>query len=152
MSLNNFEYGRGAIVVPGRQDRFRSCVDKLIEDARPANFVEQLVTEEILHAQRELARCRDLAHELDHEGMLLAAENRAQRNFTRATRELTALQTARTAGYYRSDLAKKAPPLANAAKVPKRGRETSAVANAYCDFAYAETLRDEQELAGEQIP
>ena len=151
MSLNNFEYGRGAIVVPGRQDRFRSCVDKLIEDARPANFVEQLVTEEILHAQWELARCRDLSHELDHEGLLLAAENRAQRNFTRATRELTALQTARTAKYFRADLGRNVPPLANAAKIPKRGRETPAVANAYCDIMYAESQSDERELAGEKI-
>lgn len=151
MSLNNFEYGRDAIVAPNRQDRFRSCVDSLLEDARPANFVEQLVAEEILHAQWELARCRDLAHELDHEGLILAAENRAQRNFTRATRELTALQTARAVRTYRDDVSGPVPPLANFAKVPRHGRATNAVTDAYLDYRHAESVRDRMELDGQEI-
>lgn len=95
MALNNFEYGLGAIVAPGERDQLNSCTKKLIEDTRPANFLEQLLVNQLLHAQWELHRVNTLSSHVEAEDELFKASARATRNWTRATRELAALQTAR---------------------------------------------------------
>src|SRR5436190_7806035 len=95
MSPNQFKYGLGAIVAPDQQDCFNSCTQNLIADTRPANFLEQLVVDQLLHAQWELQRANSLTGDLESEETLLAASARANRNWVRATRELAALQTAR---------------------------------------------------------
>jgi hypothetical protein len=143
MSLNQFKYGLGAIVAPDQQDRFNSCTENLIADTRPANFLEQLVVDHLLHAQWELQRVNSLTGNLESEEALLAASARANRNWVRATRELAALQTARASHYLCHDKGTAmAPPCADLTKVPKRRGPTKAVTEAHADAIVANSLID----------
>ena len=121
MPRNNFEYGIGAVVAPNQRDNFTSRTHKLIEDTRPANFLEQLVVDQLLHAQWELHRVNSLTSHFAAEEDLLKASTRATRNWTRATRELAALQTARASQTFcRVEGESRPGPCADLTKVPKR--------------------------------
>ncbi|MFN0103408.1 MAG: hypothetical protein ACKV2U_15125 [Bryobacteraceae bacterium] len=148
MSLNNFEYGFGAIVAPDRRDSFDSCTQNLIADTRPANFLEQLVVDQLLHAQWDLNRVNQLTGNLEAEEELLNASARATRNWTRASRELAAMQTARASHLLcRAQTEAPPPPFADLTKVPKRRGPTTAVAEAHCDNIIANSLIDLKEKA-----
>jgi hypothetical protein len=149
MQLPDFEYGLGAIVAPGQQDSFDTCAENLIADTRPGNFLEQLVVDQLLHAQWELHRVNSLTGNVEAEDALLAASARAQRNWLRATRELAALQTAR-ASHLLCRAAKEAdvPPCADLTRVPKRGAASKAMTEAHCDSLIDRAMRAaEKEVA-----
>ena len=148
MQLPDFEYGQGAIIAPGQQDSFDTCTENLIADARPANFLEQLVVDQLLHAQWELHRVNSLTGNVEAEEALLAASARAQRNWLRATRELTALQTARASKLLcRSAKEAEVPPCADLTKVPKRGAASKAAMEAHCDRIIARAMLDTENEA-----
>ena len=65
MSLDNFQYGIGAVITPDQQAAFTACTQNLIADTRPENFLEQLIVDQLLHAQWELHRVNTLALEDD---------------------------------------------------------------------------------------
>lgn len=154
MSLANFQYGIGAVIMPGQQDEFDQLRDCLIADTRPANFAEQLVVDQILHAQWELHRVRLYANNTESEEALHAATNRANRNWQRAVRQLAALQSAAASATLcigdgdRGEV----PPMANLAKIPRRKKNTRDFQEwrtdmfefgyhgpSYFDFLYEET-------------
>lgn len=138
MKLPDFKYGHGAIVAPTEQDSYDSCAKNLLRDARPANFIEQLVVDQLLHAQWELHRVNSLTAHAEAEESLLAASARAQRNWVRATRELTALQTARASRTLCLDAPIDAiPPCADFTRVPKRRKTSSDAAEKHADFLFA---------------
>lgn len=140
MDRHKFTFGRGAIVDPSEQEQFDSCANNLLRDTRPANFMEKLVAEQLLHAQWELHRVNTLAPHATAatEEALLAAASRAQRNWLRATRELTALQTARASHTLcATTVDRENPPLADLTRVPKRRAASSAAAEANAERVYA---------------
>lgn len=134
MPLNDFTYGVGAVVAPDQQDSFDTCTQNLIADTRPANFLEQLIVDQLLHAQWEQNRINALTAHADAAETLLAASARANRNWNRANRELAALQTARASHELcRMDFEPVAPPCAELTKVPKRRFATSEVVENHID-------------------
>ena len=138
MKLPDFKYGHGAIVAPAEQDSYDSCAANLLRDTRPANFIEQLVVDQLLHAQWELHRVNSLTAHADAEESLLAASARAQRNWLRATRELTALQTSRASHTLcATTVGGENPPLADLTRVPKRRAASRAAAEAHADHVFA---------------
>lgn len=128
MPHNDFEYGRHAVIAPDQQDRFDSCKENLVADTRPGNFLEQLIVDELLHAQWELHRAEQASGNLETEATLIAASARATRNWQRASRELAALQTARVAGTSLTGNNETVDaPCADLTKIPKRRPATPAV-------------------------
>ncbi|MFN0101994.1 MAG: hypothetical protein ACKV2U_07885 [Bryobacteraceae bacterium] len=126
MSLANFQYGIGAVVLPAQRETFHQLRDGLVETTRPGNFAEQLVVDQLLHAQWELHRVREHANHKEAEESLHAAFTRATRNWQRVTSQLAALQSARAAAELCCEIgAPNAPPLANLAKVPRRKKTTA---------------------------
>ncbi|MFN0105230.1 MAG: hypothetical protein ACKV2U_24480 [Bryobacteraceae bacterium] len=126
MSLTNFQYGIGAVVLPAQLETFHQLRDGLVETTRPGNFAEQLVVDQLLHAQWELHRVRQHANHAEAEESLHAAFTRATRNWQRASRQLAALQSARASAELCGEIgAPNSPLLANLAKVPRRKNSTA---------------------------
>jgi len=139
MKLPDFKYGHGAIVAPTEQDSYDSCATNLLRDARPANFIEQLVVDQLLHAQWELHRVNSLTIFTDAEESLLAASARAQRNWVRATRELANLQTARASRLLcRETELESIPAFADLTRLPKRRKVARESAEENVDFLLAQ--------------
>lgn len=130
MSLEHFHYGVGAVILPGQQETFNKLKDELIENTRTGTFAEQLMVDQLLHAQWELHRVRTLAGHAEAEPALHAAFTRATRNWQRAERQLAALQSARAAARLCAHSAGSVPPpAANLARIPKRKASTDSFMN-----------------------
>jgi hypothetical protein len=89
---------------------------------RPLTELEKFFSHQMAYAAWELERVRANAHHIDAEPRLLAAQNRANRNWNRARKQLTKLQTARVnhatrLSANRMEVAE-ATPLADPARVP----------------------------------
>ena len=89
---------------------------------RPLTELEKLFSYQMAYAAWELERVRANAHHVESESRLLAAQNRANRNWNRARKQLTKLQTARVnhatrLSANRMEVAE-ATPLADPARVP----------------------------------
>ena len=116
----NFIYGIGAVVLPDHREEFHQVRRDLIESTRPANIAEQVVVDQLLHARWELLRVGHNASHASAEPCLHAAFARASRNWQRALRLLTSLQSARAAAELcRVPVDKEVPPAANLAQVPR---------------------------------
>jgi len=93
--MSAFEFGRNAIHTLESESRFLERRDSIIESTQPANLVEAILTEELIHASWELERVRDNSDNTAAESQLLAAHNRASRNWHRSFKQLKKLQSAR---------------------------------------------------------
>ncbi|MBM3769014.1 MAG: hypothetical protein FJW32_26845 [Acidobacteria bacterium] len=90
-----YEIGRNAIVHPDVIDAFQIKKNELAESIKPANLLEKIFTNQLLHAAWDLERVRMNADSIDAEHALNTATNRATRNFKRALAELRLIQSAR---------------------------------------------------------
>lgn len=89
---------------------------------RPLTELEKLFSYQMAYAAWELERVRANTHHIDAEPRLVAAQNRANRNWNRARKQLTKLQTARVNHATRLSATRmevaEATPLADPARVP----------------------------------
>ena len=89
---------------------------------RPLTELEKFFTHQMAYAAWELERVRANAHNIEAEPRLLAAQNRANRNWNRARKQVAKLQTARVSHATRLSRTRQqvatATPLADAARVP----------------------------------
>jgi len=122
--MSNFAFGAHAIYSPENESRFNERRDSIIDSIQPANIVEKIFADELLHASWEMERVRDNSANTAAEAQLNTAHARASRNWHRSLKQLKTLQSARasqTARLYDSaqrdagDLC----PLADPAKMPK---------------------------------
>lgn len=90
-----YEIGQNAIVHPDFQEDFQAKKHDLEESINPANLVEKIFTNQLLHAAWDLERVRINTDSKDAEPALHAAAARASRNFKRALAELRLIQSAR---------------------------------------------------------
>ena len=122
--MSAFEFGRNAIHTLESETRFLERRDSIIESTQPANLVEAILTEELIHASWELERVRDNSINTAAESHLLAAHNRASRNWHRSLKQLKKLQSARAshvAQFYQPEERRVGAqcPLADVARLPK---------------------------------
>jgi hypothetical protein len=121
MSLQLFQYGIGAVIFPEDRAEFDQVRDHIIRDTLPMNFAEQLLVDQMIHAEWELYRVEKNAIHIDSEETLTAVAARAHRNFARAQKALVRLQSARAShSLCHSPAGLPTPPTANLSKVPKR--------------------------------
>lgn len=89
---------------------------------RPLTELEKFFTHQMAYAAWELERVRANAHNIDAEPRLLAAQNRANRNWNRAHKQVAKLQAARVSHATRLSRSRQqvatATPLADAARIP----------------------------------
>ena len=89
---------------------------------RPLTELEKFFTHQMAYAAWELERVRANAHNIEAEPRLLAAQNRANRNWNRARKQVAKLQAARVSHATRLSRTRQqvatATPLADAARVP----------------------------------
>ena len=101
---------------------------------RPLTELERFFTHQMAYAAWELERVRANAANIEAEPRLLATQNRANRNWNRARKQLAKLQAARVSHATRLSRTRQqvaaATPLADAARVPM-----PKAASAYMDHA-----------------
>lgn len=89
---------------------------------RPLTELEKFFSHQMAYAAWELERVRANAHHIDAEPRLLAAQNRANRNWNRARKQVAKLQAARVSHATRLSRSRQqvatATPLADAARIP----------------------------------
>ena len=93
--MSDFQFGAHAIFAPDSEARFNERRDSVIATIKPANVIESILTEELLHASWEMQRVRDHSNNTDAEPRLSAAHTRASRNWHRSVKQLKHLQSAR---------------------------------------------------------
>lgn len=93
--MSAFPFGLDAIVAPESEPAFQDRRDSILDTVKPANIVESILAEELLHAGWEMERVRANAAASPSDDLLSAAANRASRNWHRSLKQLKALQTAR---------------------------------------------------------
>ena len=95
--MSDFQFGAHAIHTPDSEARFIERRDSVIDSVKPANVVEGILTEELLHASWEMQRVRDHSANADTtaEARLNSAHTRASRNWHRSLNQLKRLQSAR---------------------------------------------------------
>ena len=71
--------------------------DSVIESAKPATYIESILTDELLNAGWEMQRVRDNSANTAAESRLSAANSRASRNWHRSLKQRRRLQSARAA-------------------------------------------------------
>lgn len=101
---------------------------------RPLTELEKFFSHQMAYAAWELERVRANAHHIDAEPRLLAAQNRANRNWNRARKQVAKLQAARVSHATKLSRSRQqiatATPLADAARIPM-----PKAASAYVDQA-----------------
>jgi len=97
--MPDFQFGRNAIHTPESEPRFNERRDSIVESIRPANIVEQVFTEELLHASWEMELVRDHSDNTAAGPQLNAAHSRASRNWRRSLKQLKKLQSARASHF-----------------------------------------------------
>ena len=122
--MSDFYFGRNAIFTPESEARFNERRDSIIESIQPANIVEAILTEELIHASWEMERVRDNSDNTAAEPQLVAAQGRASRNWHRSLKQLKKLQSARAGHFtqfYQPEERRFAAqcPLADSNKIPK---------------------------------
>jgi hypothetical protein len=122
--MSDFQFGHHAIHTPESEARFNERRDSIVASIQPANIVEAILTEELLHASWEMERVRDNSGNTAAESQLVAAETRASRNWHRSLKQLKKLQSARAghfAQFYQPEERRFAAqcPLADVNKIPK---------------------------------
>ena len=122
--MSDFYFGRNAIVTPASESRFNERRDSIIESIQPANIVKAILTEELIHASREMERVRDYSGNTAAEAQSIAAQTRASRNWHRSLKQLKKLQSARAthvAQFYQPEERRFGAqcPLADVNKIPK---------------------------------
>ena len=89
---------------------------------RPLTELEKFFSHQMAYAAWELERVRANAHHIDAEPRLLAAQNRANRNWNRARKQVAKLQAARVSHATKLSRSRQqvatATPLADAARIP----------------------------------
>ena len=102
---------------------------------RPLTELEKFFSHQMAYAAWELERVRANAHHIDAEPRLLAAQNRANRNWNRARKQVAKLQAARVSHATKLSRSRQqvatATPLADAARIPM-----PKAASAYVDHAF----------------
>jgi len=93
--MSDFQFGAHAIYTPDSEARFIERRDSVIATIKPANVIEAILTEELLHASWEMQRVRDHSNNTNAEPRLNAAHSRASRNWHRSVNQLKRLQSAR---------------------------------------------------------
>ena len=93
--MSEFQFGANAIFTLESEARFNERRDSVIDSIKPANIVESIFAEELLHASWEMERVRDNSSNTAAEPHLNAAHSRASRNWHRSLRQLKTLQSAR---------------------------------------------------------
>ena len=122
--MSNFQFGEHAIHTSESEARFNDRRESIIGSIRPANVIEQILTEELLHASWEMERVRDNSANTAAEQQLIAAQTRASRNWHRSLKQLKKLQSARAshvAQFYQPEERRFGAqcPLADVNKIPK---------------------------------
>lgn len=121
--MPDFQLGLYANVTPANIERCCQRIDELAAKTAPANFLEALVANELIHASWELDRARNVKNTTVYTAQF---QNRASRNWRRALKTLKSLQTARVAQSTKLDVRHEqaiaeATPLADPTKIPNRG-------------------------------
>ena len=98
-SMSDFTFGQHAIQTPESEPRFAERRDSIVASIRPANLVESIFAEELLHASWEMERVRNNSANTAAEPRLTAAYSRASRNWHRSLKQLKKLQSARASHY-----------------------------------------------------
>lgn len=114
--MKPFEFGLDAQTTPENQANFNDRRDEVIAAIRPANIVEQILADELIHSGWEMEQVRTHAEDAEAAPILDAAFNRASRNWQRSLRQLKALQSARASHFARPN---GRAPLADLTKLPK---------------------------------
>ena len=122
--MSEFQFGANAIYTLESEARFNERRDSVIDSIKPANIVESIFAEELLHASWEMERVRDNSSNTAAEPYLNAAHSRASRNWHRSLRQLKTLQSARATHFcqlYQPEERKLGAqcPLADIGKLPK---------------------------------
>jgi hypothetical protein len=131
--MSTFNFGVNAIHTPETEARFNQRRHSVIDSIKPANIVESILAEELLHASWEMERVRDLSANAAAESRLNAAYSRASRNWHRSLKQLKSLQSARATHVCRlfeaeeREIARRCP-LADIGKLPKPFRVPAATA------------------------
>lgn len=117
--MKQFQFGLDAQTTPENEPNFAARRDEVIAAVRPANIVEKILADELIHSGWEMEQVRTHAEDAEAAPILDAAFNRASRNWQRSLKQLKFLQSARASQFARHrDLALRCP-LADLTKLPK---------------------------------
>lgn len=120
--MKDFQYGLDANTTPENQADLQARRDAVIAAVQPANILEQILADELIHAGWEMDAVRQHAEDADAAPILDAAFNRASRGWQRSLKQLKALQSARASHHSRRrDLAARFP-LADLTKLPREAK------------------------------
>ena len=113
--MSTFQFGAHAIHTPESEPRFIERRDSIIESIKPANIVESMLAEELLHASWDMERARENGDN---------TYSSASRTWHRSLNQLKKLQSARAS--HLCELAESTEravaaqcPLADITKLPK---------------------------------
>jgi hypothetical protein len=120
--MPDYSLGAYATVTPANIERCYQRIEQLTAQTAPANFLEALVANELIHASWELDRARNIKNTTVYTAQF---QNRASRNWRRALKTLKTLQTARVAQSTKLDVRHEqviaqATPLADPTRIPAR--------------------------------
>ena len=113
--MSTFQFGAHAIHTPESEPHFNERRDSIVESIKPANIVESILAEELLHASWDMERARETGDD---------TYTRASRSWHRSLNQLKKLQSARASHLCElfqteeRDIAGQCP-LADLAKLPK---------------------------------
>ncbi|MBM3788699.1 MAG: hypothetical protein FJW30_30560 [Acidobacteria bacterium] len=118
----DFDIGLYPALTPHTIEKCYNRIQELKAKTAPANFLEALVANELIHASWELERARNVENTTPYVAQF---QNRASRNWRRALKTLKSLQTARAAQSTKLDVRNEqviaqATPLADPTKMPDR--------------------------------
>lgn len=121
--MPDFDIGLYPALTPHTIEKCFNRTQELKAKTAPANFLEALVANELIHASWELERARNIKNTTPYTAQF---QNRASRNWRRALKTLKSLQTARAAQATKLDVRTEqgiaeATPLADPTKIPNRG-------------------------------
>ncbi len=114
-----YPFAKSASVAPRDRQDFETLKAKIVAELNPFTFLQAILVDEFIHASWELARARKY-------GAPLSFVNRANRNWDRARKTLSRLQTSQIAAERLLEGedagAAEACPLANPFAIAKRGK------------------------------
>ncbi len=121
--MPKFSIGNFPSVTAENLERCDQRRNELTAKTAPANFLEALVANELIHASWELERARNVKNTTPYVAQF---QSRASRNWRRALKTLKSLQTARVAQSTKLDLRDEqviaqTTPLADPTRIPARG-------------------------------
>lgn len=120
--MKQFQFGLDAQTTPENEASFADRRDAIVAAIKPANIVEQILADELIHSGWEMESVRTHAEDAEAAPILDAAFNRASRNWQRSLKQLKALQSARASHLAHPSQHRDRFPLADLHKLPKRPR------------------------------